>query len=131
TLIVTRKNSSAPAGAEQEGIVAAPEAPLVSEFPIDGERNVLTLKEGNEAPRPASRFVPPPPRLSPEQAQELLAQQGGAGAGRRRQKQPKLRQGMLPLEVVSKGRFARSEPTLYRGEDLDTPTYIRRGVPLN
>ncbi len=42
-----------------------------------------------------------------------------------------MRQGTLPLEIVSKGRFEKSEPTIYHGEDLDVPTYIRRGVPLN
>jgi cell division protein FtsZ len=42
-----------------------------------------------------------------------------------------MRQGQLQLEIVSKGRFDKSEPTIHRGEDLDVPTYIRRGVPLN
>ena len=37
----------------------------------------------------------------------------------------------LPLAIVSKGRFDKSEPTIYKGEDLDIPTYIRRGVALN
>ncbi|MEI6084308.1 MAG: cell division protein FtsZ [Verrucomicrobiota bacterium] len=36
----------------------------------------------------------------------------------------------LPLEGVSRGRFDKSEPTLYDGEDLDVPTFIRRGVSL-
>ena len=36
----------------------------------------------------------------------------------------------LPLEGVSRGRFDKSEPTLYDGEDLDLPTFIRRGVSL-
>ncbi len=40
-------------------------------------------------------------------------------------------QGQLPLTIVSKGRFDKSEPTLHRGEDLDVPTFIRRGVALN
>jgi len=40
-------------------------------------------------------------------------------------------QGQLPLTIVSKGRFDKSEPTLHKGEDLDLPTFIRRGVPLN
>ncbi len=40
-------------------------------------------------------------------------------------------QGQLPLSIVSKGRFDKSEPTLHRGEDLDIPTFIRRGVALN
>jgi hypothetical protein len=38
---------------------------------------------------------------------------------------------MLPLEIVSKGRFEKSEPTIHKGEDLDQPTYIRRGAILN
>jgi cell division protein FtsZ len=43
----------------------------------------------------------------------------------------KLVQPQLPLTIVSKGRFDKSEPTLHHGEDLDVPTFIRRGVPLN
>ena len=42
----------------------------------------------------------------------------------------KAKQETLPLEGVSRGRFDRSEPTLYNGEDLDVPTYIRRGVSV-
>ncbi|HEV2319813.1 MAG TPA: cell division protein FtsZ, partial [Verrucomicrobiae bacterium] len=42
-----------------------------------------------------------------------------------------MKQGQLPLTIVSKGRFDKSEPTIHKGEDLDIPTYIRRGVPLN
>ena len=40
-------------------------------------------------------------------------------------------QGQLPLNIVAKGRFDKSEPTLHRGEDLDVPTFIRRGLALN
>jgi len=40
-------------------------------------------------------------------------------------------QTQLPLTIISKGRFDKSEPTLHHGEDLDVPTFIRRGVPLN
>ena len=40
-------------------------------------------------------------------------------------------QGQLPLTIYSKGRFDKSEPTLHRGEDLDIPTFMRRGVALN
>jgi cell division protein FtsZ len=31
---------------------------------------------------------------------------------------------------VSRGRFDKSEPTLYNGEDLDVPTFLRRSVSL-
>ena len=40
-------------------------------------------------------------------------------------------QGQLPLTIISRGRFDKSELTLHRGEDLDIPTFIRRGIALN
>jgi cell division protein FtsZ len=42
----------------------------------------------------------------------------------------KPKQETLPLEGVSRGRFDKSEPTLHNGEDLDVPTFIRRGVSV-
>jgi cell division protein FtsZ len=80
--------------------------------------------------RPGSRFVPPPPTLPSDQVQELLARQGRGGS-RQRKSTSRLRQTQLPLEIVSKGRFDKSEPTIHKGEDLDVPTYIRRGIALN
>jgi cell division protein FtsZ len=80
--------------------------------------------------RPGSRFVPPAPTLPQDQVQQLSASHGRGGS-RARKGSPKLRQGQLPLEIVSKGRFDKSEPTIHKGEDLDVPTYIRRGVALN
>jgi len=47
-----------------------------------------------------------------------------------RKSSSKPKQETLPLEGVSRGRFDKSEPTLYQGEDLDVPTFIRRGVSL-
>jgi cell division protein FtsZ len=76
--------------------------------------------------RPPSRFVAPAPATTVEAAEKLL--QNGA---RGKRKLPKMKQGQLPLEIVSKGRFEKSEPTIHQGQDLDVPTYIRRGVPLN
>lgn len=40
-------------------------------------------------------------------------------------------QTQLPLTIVSKGRFDKSEPTKHNGEDLDVPTFIRRGISMN
>jgi cell division protein FtsZ len=42
-----------------------------------------------------------------------------------------MKQAQLPLEIVSRGRFEKSEPTILNGQDLDMPTYLRRGVALN
>jgi cell division protein FtsZ len=51
--------------------------------------------------------------------------------GRQRKGDAKLRQTQLPLAIISKGRFDKSEPTIRKGEDLDIPTYCRRRVILN
>jgi cell division protein FtsZ len=37
----------------------------------------------------------------------------------------------IPFEAASRGRFEKVEPTYYRGQDLDIPTYIRRGLKLS
>jgi cell division protein FtsZ len=42
----------------------------------------------------------------------------------------KAKQETFQLDGISRGRFDKSEPTLYDGEDLDVPTFIRRGVSL-
>jgi cell division protein FtsZ len=64
------------------------------------------------APKPAAEESPKP--------EPVVAQKSPA----------KPRQETLPLEGVSRGRFDKSEPTLYNGEDLDVPTFIRRSVSL-
>ena len=74
--------------------------------------------------------MPPAPNLPSDQVQELFARQT-RGSSRQRKSPSKFRQTQLPLEIVSKGRFDKSEPTIHKGEDLDVPTYIRRGVALN
>ncbi len=116
TLIVARKNGQA----KQESIDTDT---LTKSEELDTQ-----LVTKTESPRHGSRLLPPPPDLAPEQMQQMLKRQRGGGA---RKNVVKLRQTQLPLEIVSKGRFDKSEPTIHKGEDLDVPTYIRRGVALN
>lgn len=78
--------------------------------------------------KPVSRFVAPAPESTPEKTERLLSQQAG---GRGRKSASRMKQTQLPLEIVSRGRFEKSEPTIYQGQDLDVPTYIRRGIALN
>jgi cell division protein FtsZ len=66
----------------------------------------------SSAPKPA---VEEAPKLEPVVAQKPTS---------------KPKQETLPLEGVSRGRFDKSEPTLYNGEDLDVPTFLRRSVSL-
>ena len=88
------------------------------------------MTDSGRANRPPSRFVAPPPSLTAERRDQILSQQSGSGT-RQRKNASRMRQGQLPLEIVSRGRFEESEPTIHHGQDLDVPTYIRRGVALN
>jgi len=90
----------------------------------------IQMLSGANSSRSPSRFVAPPPPLTAEKRAQILSQQG-AGGTRPRKNSSRMRQAQLPLEIVSKGRFEKSEPTIHHGQDLDVPTYIRRGVALN
>lgn len=88
------------------------------------------LLKHEPTPRATSRFVAPAPAVTPARIEQLQAQQV-KGNARTRKAVSKMLQTTLPLEIISKGRFEKSEPTIHKGEDLDVPTYIRRGVLLN
>ena len=76
------------------------------------------------APRHGVRQIPQTTLTLEQREQTMIAR-------RARRDKSKMLQTQLPLAIVSKGRFDKSEPTIHKGEDLDIPTYIRRGVPLN
>ena len=80
--------------------------------------------------RISSSLVPPPPNITPEQAEKLIKQIPNSDRMLKKAL-PRLRQGQLPLEIVPKGRFQKSEPTIHHGEDLDVPTFKRRGLVFN
>jgi len=93
------------------------------------------LENGLLAPAPSecghSRFLPPPPQMTLDAAEQLQSRSGNGSGKRGKSSVRRLRQGDLPLQIISKGRFEKSHPTIHRGEDLDVPTYVRRGIPLN
>jgi cell division protein FtsZ len=74
-----------------------------------------------------ARHLPPPPVITPENAEQMLQ---GLPA-RTRKRAIKMVQGQLALEIVSRGRFEKSEPTVRSGQDLDVPTYLRRNLVFN
>jgi cell division protein FtsZ len=39
-------------------------------------------------------------------------------------------QGVLDLDTYQRGRFDKSEPTIVAGEDLDIPTFLRKGIRI-
>ena len=110
-------------------IIVAKKAPQ-EVAPRAAESLETQLLHRGAAAKPNSRLLPPAPELPPEQMKQILARQAGSRSLGRRASL-KMRQAQLPLEIVSKGRFDKSEPTIHKGEDLDVPTYLRRGVSLN
>jgi cell division protein FtsZ len=106
----------------------AADAVSASRAPVSGDLGIR-IEQPDSAERPPCRIVAPPPALSPEKTEQLYRRQGATS--RQRKPGSRWRQGHLPLEVISKGRFDKSEPTVLHGEDLDVPTFVRRGVPLN
>ena len=89
-------------------------------------------KESDGNSRNGFAYTPPAPTanaLTPECREDLI--RVAAKEESNRTKRRKIIQELLPLEIVSKGRFEKSEPTIHKGEDLDQPTYIRRGTVLN
>jgi cell division protein FtsZ len=79
------------------------------------------------AVRSETRCPSSSPSMNLNQREQLLARH----EGRPRRTGSKMRQEQLPLAIISKGRFDKSEPTVHKGEDLDIPTFVRRGVALN
>ncbi|MFO1497433.1 MAG: cell division protein FtsZ [Verrucomicrobiota bacterium] len=124
TLVISRQNKTE-SGDPGLGQRFAPSLNL-NELPSARESR---LTDSAPADLGGRRYSPPPP-VSPLEptangTQRLVA----SGDGRVRSS--RLQQGHLALEIVSKGRFEKSQPTIHRGEDLDIPTYVRRGIPLN
>ena len=60
-----------------------------------------------------------------EEELELTSSESSADKGK-----VKVIQTSLDLEPAGKGRFKGVEPTFYAGEDLDYPTFMRRGIKL-
>jgi len=126
TVIATRHSCHVPAKAASGASEPGEQQPVAKDAAPDFDTELM---HGSETKRPAARLVPPLPQLTMEQREEILAKQ--AGKAPLRKKAMRMRQTQLPLEIVTKGRFDRTEPTVYKGEDLDLPTYVRRGVALN
>ena len=115
TVIAVRQNPDAKIAAPG----AAPASGESADTSTFSKRQPVAAVPGDNAP---------PPAFTMEQREHALARHG---SGRARKAVAKMRQAQLPLAIISKGRFDKSEPTIHKGEDLDIPTYIRRGVALN
>jgi cell division protein FtsZ len=127
TLVVAHRGEMP---AEEVEPALAPRGRARSTAPQPGTDFDSEFLEKRAMPRPRSRFIALKPDLSEDQL-ENLARRQSAGATRGRKGGSKLRQSQLQLELVSKGRFEKSEPTIRDGQDLDVPTFVRRNMVFN
>ena len=95
---------------------------------------VIAAKSGGALAKPVEepiRTSSRTPSNHPAPATTSGTREPVSNRGMRARKPNKLVQSQLPLTIVSKGRFDKSEPTIHQGEDLDVPTFLRRGVAMN
>ena len=111
----SRPRPSAVAGPvpAQESVAEAPPQKIVASTPVQPAEQPTEEVVAQEEER--SRRVPKPdPKQKPPPA-----------------KKPGAEQETMQFESVSRGRFEKSEPTIIDGQDLDVPTFLRKGVPKN
>jgi cell division protein FtsZ len=111
-------------------LIAAKNSGVKNETPVataDPPEQTISRSVGSSPASPGfSQRAGGSPAFQLHQREQTIARHGRA-----RKTGSRMRQEQLPLAIVSKGRFDKSEPTIHKGEDLDIPTYLRRGVPLN
>ena len=123
--------------------MARPDVSLHMGTAIDPEyagRVAITLlaTEHRDLPEPAAEAKAPAPDA--EAAPEAAAGADGAPAAApaaegkakpdKRSGKNRTVQTELTFEKTGRGRFLNVEPTLYEGEDLDVPAFLRRGIKL-
>src|SRR5262249_30332575 len=111
-------------GRPEQARGAVPDPDIAVEEAAASGRIETQFFKAAEVARTRSRFAPPAPDLSNDKKDRIFAAQNGR-AGRVRKAAARLLQTQLPLEIISKDRFEKAQPTIHRGEDLDVPTYIR------
>ena len=94
----------------------------LSRIVSSGNTGRIQTRDPGEMPAPG----PVPPNLPPSQSSPPQESPipGLGGPSKEAQQQ----QEMLQLEPVTsgKGRFAKTDPTIVDGEDLDVPTFLRK-----
>ena len=87
-----------------------------AELPTHGAR------EPSDSPleRPQQATLPGVPAGTPHKTKVPASKQSGQ----------KIKQETLVFEPVATGRFEKSDPTIVEGENLDTPTFLRRNIKL-
>ncbi|MBN8479702.1 MAG: hypothetical protein J0L91_12150 [Burkholderiales bacterium] len=148
--IVGTTTDAALAGKLQLTVIATRQGPLSSNDSQESQRHAATatavaapkvsatargdteeglggeLLRDDAPPRSGSGHAAPPPELTPQMRQAVMSRQS---RGRRRKRNEEQQE--LGLFVVSRSRFADTQETVYNKQNLDEPTFLRRGMALN
>jgi cell division protein FtsZ len=105
-----------------------PVAPRVAEAEVRPERqSVPTYEEPTPTATPKTpKTTPPAPKTIPQAKPDSAP----SNPTTPRKTTAKQTQGTLDLDTQQRGRFDKSEPTIVAGEDLDIPTFMRKGIKL-
>jgi cell division protein FtsZ len=92
---------------------------------------VRTPAKNSETAPIVTQMTPPPVHQPEENAAKVTAAPLPTKVTKPTKGSPvKQTQGVLDLDTYQRGRFDKSEPTIVAGEDLDIPTFLRKGVKL-
>jgi cell division protein FtsZ len=105
-----------------------PVAPRVAAAEVRPERqSVPTYEEPTPTATPQTpKTTPPAPKTIPQAKPDSAP----SNPTTPRKTTAKQTQGTLDLDTQQRGRFDKSEPTIVAGEDLDIPTFMRKGIKL-
>jgi len=76
-------------------------------------------------------IVPSADRTADPPGGSAVGADGQPASVEKKKTRTKTTQDILPLTTLGKGRFKDVEPTIFEGEDVDTPTFIRRNIPID
>jgi cell division protein FtsZ len=97
-----------------------PATPRVAEVVAEPARASTREQPTQQTPAPQTPTTKPQAKPSP----------ATTSATTPRKTSTKQTQGTLDLDTHQRGRFDKSEPTIVAGEDLDIPTFLRKGIKL-
>ena len=103
-----------------------PKTTLLSEIPEAKPLEPAAQVATRAKPEPA----PVADSIKPVSSAKPIKSTAGAFTKGAKQSAGKQTQGTLDLDSYQRGRFDKSEPTIVAGEDLDVPTFLRKGIKL-
>ncbi|MFZ0435149.1 MAG: hypothetical protein WAL87_04155 [Chthoniobacterales bacterium] len=103
-------------------IAAAEVRPERQSAPLDEETAPTATPQTPKTTPPAPKTIPTIPQAKPDSSPSTSTTP--------RKTTAKQTQGTLDLDTQQRGRFDKSEPTIVAGEDLDIPTFMRKGIKL-